>query len=274
MNLALLISVLPALWQGGEPVAGPVLDARTRLVQAQAAFDEAVAMKNHSSPDAQRLYRQALVGFQSLIEEGFRTAGLYYNVGNTCLRLGDVGRAIVNYRRALRLRPGDENIRKNLQSARNLCELQLPKPAASALAETILFWHYGTSAAARARAGLAAYAAFWLLLLARLVVRRGGAGLRWTAGAAAGLALVLGASAGWDRFAAGGRMEGVITAERAVLRKGNGEYYDPQLDRPLPAGVEVRVMETREDVRGAEWLHVLLTDGKEGWLRAAEVEVI
>lgn len=70
------------------------------------------------------------------------------------------------------------------------------------------------------------------------------------------------------------RIEGVIIDQEVVLRKGNGEYYEPQLDGSLAEGVEFRFLETRDDVDGVPWYHVRLRDGKTGWLRAGQADVI
>ena len=44
-------------------------------------------------------------------------ATLYYNLGNTYYKLGDYGRAVLNYRRALHLAPRDRDTRANLALA-------------------------------------------------------------------------------------------------------------------------------------------------------------
>ncbi len=245
-----------------------------RLSDALAKSDSAVAIRASNGPEAQRLFRQALEQFESLAREGARSGGLYYNIGNTYVRLGDVGRAIVNYRRAQRLDPVDDRIRKNLDVARQMCDVKIEKAATSALVETVLFWHFYSSPRTRMLVGLTTYGLFWFTLLAMLFVRARSPVLRWMAMGLAGLAICCGASVGWERVATTNRLEGVTVTEKVVLRKGNGAYYDPQFDRSLPPGVEFRVLETRPDVQGAVWYHVELPDGKSGWLRGDECEVI
>ncbi len=88
------------------------------------------------------------------------------------------------------------------------------------------------------------------------------------------VASAVGVSAAWDHLAAEHRAEGVIVADEATLRKGNGEGYQPQLERALPEGVEFRVLERRPDADSNIWYHVELRDGKDGWLRADRTEVL
>jgi tetratricopeptide (TPR) repeat protein len=250
-------------------------ESRRQILQkANADFEAAIAMKNHSSPEARRLYRQALAGFQSLVDSGVHNGKLFYNIANTQLRLGDVGRAVVNYRRAQRLNPGDAQNQKNLEFARSLVEMKFPKPAAGAMIETLFFWHYDTSLAARTRAALFGYALFWTAALGMRLLPRRPPGLGWALLAIGLFTVAVGGSAAWQRISANDLVEGVLTTDHVVLRKGNGEYYDPQFDRPLPQGVEFRLRTSRPDVDGAVWYHVELPDGKDGWLRAEQAEII
>ena len=63
---------------------------------------------------------------QGLIDDGVDNGKLYYNLGNAQLQIGDLGQAIVSYRRAERLIPNDSNLRENLRFARSLCRNQIP----------------------------------------------------------------------------------------------------------------------------------------------------
>lgn len=53
-------------------------------------------------------------------------APLHFNLGNCALKGGDLGRAILEYRRALRLDPGFEPAKKNLEAARRLLPARVP----------------------------------------------------------------------------------------------------------------------------------------------------
>lgn len=53
-------------------------------------------------------------------------AALHFNLGNCALKSGDLGRAILEYRRALRLDPGFGPARANLEAARRLLPARVP----------------------------------------------------------------------------------------------------------------------------------------------------
>ncbi len=63
-------------------------------------------------------YEQAIKGFESLTLEGGVSAPLLYNLGNSYAQTGQIGKAILNYERALRLTPGDSDVRGNLELIR------------------------------------------------------------------------------------------------------------------------------------------------------------
>lgn len=61
-------------------------------------------------------YQQAIAEYTELLRHGV-SASLYYNLGNAYYRSDNLPHAILNYERALRLSPGDKDIRFNLQFA-------------------------------------------------------------------------------------------------------------------------------------------------------------
>ncbi len=62
-------------------------------------------------------YDKAIQAYDKVLNEGYESAELYYNLGNAYYRKENLGYAILNYERALKLSPGDEDIRHNLALA-------------------------------------------------------------------------------------------------------------------------------------------------------------
>lgn len=77
------------------------------------------AFAEGTAADAGRLYKEgkyaeAASVYNSIIEkEGF-SAELLYNLGNTYVKAGDVGNAVICYEKALKLDPNDSRIKNNL----------------------------------------------------------------------------------------------------------------------------------------------------------------
>ncbi|KAA6337494.1 hypothetical protein EZS27_014429 [termite gut metagenome] len=63
-------------------------------------------------------YASAIQIYETLLEKG-EAAALYYNLGNSYFKADNLGKAIVNYERALLLQPGSEDIRANLDIVRS-----------------------------------------------------------------------------------------------------------------------------------------------------------
>ena len=89
-------------------------------------FSYAFALQSDSSKiifdRANNLYRNnkfedAAKDYKKLIEEGYESAELYYNLGNAYYRQGNIGYAILNYEKALKLEPNDEDIIHNIALA-------------------------------------------------------------------------------------------------------------------------------------------------------------
>ena len=62
-------------------------------------------------------FEKAAETYETLIKSDYEGTSLYYNLGNTYYRMGKLGYAILNYEKALKLSPGDEDIQHNLALA-------------------------------------------------------------------------------------------------------------------------------------------------------------
>lgn len=243
-------------------------DERAAVLRgAVEAFDEGAAVGRTQPDRAVTSFRAAAEGFEALVADGVVNGRLLYNLGNTYLQLGDIGKAILNYRRAERLIGGDAQLRHNLNYARTLRRNRVDETGERAALHTVFFWHYETSLGARYAAAVGGYVLFWILLLARGWVKV--ASLRLAIAACGVLWLAAGTSVAVDLVQSGSVKEGVTTSSDIVVRKGNGEGYDPQFAESLHEGVEFRVI----DERGG-WYKVQLPDGNSGWIRQSQAEII
>jgi len=82
-------------------------------VKAQTPSDYAVikeANKVYISGD----FQKAVELYEKLVKSGYSATELYFNLGNSYYRIGDYKSAILNYERAKKLNPNDDNIQINL----------------------------------------------------------------------------------------------------------------------------------------------------------------
>ncbi len=62
-------------------------------------------------------YDSAAMAYQKVLDEGYHSAELYYNLGNSFYKQNQIPSAILYYEKALKLDPGNDNILFNLKLA-------------------------------------------------------------------------------------------------------------------------------------------------------------
>lgn len=75
-------------------------------------------------------YDHAIISYNKILTQGFESSSLYYNLGNSYFKTGNLGYAILNFEKGLKLSPGDEDLIYNLKiaNARTVDKItQLPK---------------------------------------------------------------------------------------------------------------------------------------------------
>lgn len=258
------VSALLLLLATALPAAMSQAEAEAYFAEANQRFRRANELADSDSRQAYDLYQAAALRYRRLVDEEGRTNGkLLYNLGNAYFQMGDLGRAILAYRRALEYAPGDANLVQNLAYARSRRLDRFEETTESAVLETLLFWHYDFSLGARLGA-LAVFAAvFWGLLALRLFRP-----VPWVAPAI--LAIVSLALFGSVAVSAAGSPDafGVVVAPETTARRGDGESYEPAFESPLHAGAEFTLVEERPG-----WLHVELPDGRRAWIPASDAEL-
>ena len=110
-------------------------------------------------------YQEAADIYESIHQAGLKNGYLYYNLGNTYIRLGKTGSAILNYIRAYKLIPRDENLQANLNFAIQQTRDKIPLPEQSSLS-TLFFWVNDLSLSENLKMIFSANIIFWLTLIA------------------------------------------------------------------------------------------------------------
>lgn len=221
---------------------------------------------------AAQALRGALLRYERVGQAtGWSNGLLAYNAANVHLRLGDVGRAVLMYRRAAELVPGNSDVRRGLAHARRLRVDRIEEPVSAGVARVVLFWHDRLPARTRAIAFLALWCAFWAGFLLRMLAAglRSGRWLRPAGAACLLLAGALAASLAADAIDAAAAPPGVITAAAVVARQGDGHSYEPSFESALHGGTEFRLLEDR-----GEWWRIRLADGRRTWIEAAAGELV
>jgi tetratricopeptide (TPR) repeat protein len=236
--------------------------------QANEAFRQANAASNDPQ-QADKLYETAILNYGAILERGgIENAKLYYNLANAYFLKGDIGRALLNYRRAQRLDSSDVDIQKNLAFARSRRIDQVNVQAKKKVLDTLFFWHYDFSLAARFSLCCIFFGLF--CAIAAVMVWRGrAAGVTAIAVISVVLMVCMLASVLVETQYLAKKAYGVITAEQVTARQGDGTNYQESFREPLHAGTEFNVADRRSG-----WLHIKLADGSDGWIPENAAEII
>ena len=253
----------------GPTAFGAPLD-RTEIIDLFSQGKELFRQANQTRDpqQASELYGKAVLRFERIVREGeIQNGKLFYNIGNAYFRMDDLGRAILNYRRAEQFIPNDVNLNQNLAYARQRRVDNFEEPPEKRVLKTLFFWHHDLSARARSILFGAAFVLLWVALATRLFFRR--PFLIWIVSLSALTAALFLSSLLVEMVSTGSNPSGVILAEEVIARKGDSQTYEPSFKEPLHRGTEFLLIENRTD-----WLYVELPDGRRCWLPAEAVELI
>lgn len=208
-------------------------------------------------------FPEAVHGYTRLIQAGHENGHIYYNLGNTFLRLNEIGEAILNYERAKRFMPRDPDLRFNLQYVHD--QVQDAIPESQSFVTMAFFWLKSLSLDEALWSFIVLNCLFWTVLFIRLFLTT-----EWTYYLFIILLVfwvISGVSFGlkWYQMETDNRV--VILDEEVNIRAGP-DTKDTVLFK-LHEGAVVH-HERSED----GWLLISLPDGKRGWIKAETVERI
>lgn len=259
--------LMPILWSLPGWGALPESELRRLLEEANGLFRQANEVSVRDPAAGRELYQRAVLRFERILREGgIRNGKLLYNAGNAYLRAGDIGRAILNYRRAERYLPGDPNLHQNLAYARLSRPDKFDERQKTRVLRTLLFWHYDLAAPVRSILFAVAWVTLWAAASIRLWWQRLSGAVVVVAGCVA--ALLLG-SLLVEATVTSRRPAGVILAPEVIARMGDGASYQPAFSEPLHAGTEFVVRESRNG-----WHYIELPDGRLAWIPAEAAELV
>ena len=215
-------------------------------------------------------YAEAAQQYEALIDTGYEDTAIYYNLGNTYLESGDLGRAILNYLRAQALSPRDPDILANLDLARAKTVDRIGAERDSLVESVSYFGRRWVTPSELGALSLLLWAITGLAISVLLVYRssplrafvRTGAAVSAIATLVSFLLLVSMLYVNpYDHT-------GVVTAEAVDVVSGPGPQYAREFT--LHSGAEVRLVDTRQG-----WLRVSLPGGElQGWAPSHAIEAV
>jgi tetratricopeptide (TPR) repeat protein len=214
-------------------------------------------------------YDEAIAGYEAIIAAGVRNSDVYYNLGNAYFKQGDMGRAILNYRRAQQLDPPDADIAANLALARTQTVDKLEVPPEGVLINII---EIAEEWLTLNQAALLALGLWFLMCVAFVVAIFQPRWRRLSAGTMAILAILLliGLMSMANRlYKETQSPPAVIIAPQVDVTSGPGGGDQYLVEFELHAGAEVRLLESR-----IGWRRITLPGSLEGWVPGEAVEPV
>ena len=231
----------------------------TVVVAGSASAEEENLFVSGNAAYSEARFQIAVDRYEAVIRGGNWHANVFYNLGNSYCRLGNFGKAILNYERAVALDPHHPEADANLRLARDEARaLELRKDWIERYASIATVKQYSIAAAV----------AFWfaVFLIAHLLLSR-----RRSAGRIALIALSM-MVCGVSIFAifalengTRGNALAIVTAKEIEARLATADNAKSVL--LLPAGSEIKILSERGD-----WVYAALPNDQRGWIPTSSAE--
>lgn len=211
-------------------------------------------------------YEEAAAGYETILRYGLKDPRVLYNLGNAFFKMDRLGPAILNYERALRLDPSDQEIRDNLEFALGrirdrVREPEIPYPV-QAIEDALDAISSNLTGGIFLGVYLVTSTLFGLLILERHGMRRRALAYGL---AGAGLALLIASLGLAYKIREDTASHAIVMQDRVDVRSGPAE--DNTILFTVHEG-------TRLDLRNRldGWCQVSLPNALSGWIPAASVE--
>lgn len=246
---------------------------RDLLNEATELYTQAQQLSETDVAEANELFMRAATKYQLLVDSGIRNGELYQNLGNAYLQCNQLGMAIANYERALKIDPFDRQLQLNLDYAESKVEGDKSTEHADASSSLFLGQLRDVNNMAISWIGrdtiLVLLIGASLLISGLLVLRefyRSVPAIRMAIAPAllmllATSSLLLSEQAGTESA------QGIIVDKQVVLRAGDGQQFSEVATISAADGKRVKIIGERSG-----WTQVTIGSDQSGWVPASVVE--
>lgn len=213
-------------------------------------------------------YTGALECYKAINSMGIDGGNIFYNIGNSYLKMGKIGYAILYYEKAHRFMPGDGDLKSNLNYARSLLDRATVEPD---MREQIVSFIVAPLGDFNLTAVTITFAITYCVFLGSIIVfvALPGWRRRWLyVVAVSGITFIFMGLQFWLKYS-----DEVLMEKGIVVKKEAPAKYEP-IDKAtvfykLKEGDKVTILKTR-----AGWSYVKRVDGKCAWVEEGAVQKI
>jgi len=215
---------------------------------------------------AEEVFQPGIDAYRSVLEQDKQSAPLFFNLGNAYFKSGQTAKAILSYERALRLNPGDPEVQQNLELARESVIdrfEEMPRPLFQTFFRNFVkLFSPDAWAVLTVAFGLFIITGGFLYLFTSF--KRPGFILAVSALLLCGLSWFLAAR---HHALLQNNRAAIVMTQSSYVKSGPGEKAEDVFI--LHAGAKAVVKESYEG-----WSKIQLPDGKIGWIRSGDIEII
>ena len=232
-------------------------------------IDAEALLKRGNEAYAKNQYGEAASAYQQVLDSGYQSAAVYFNLGNAHYKLAALPEAILNYEKALKLSPGDADIQLNLQLANLKITDRIEAVPEFFLTkwwkEFVLFIPLGALSVFVVICAIAGF----ILLIAYLYLTTvwpkkmafyGGVTLL-------SLALLFLIMAGVQSHYLNAGQEGIVFSGAVDVKSGPDDKQKTLF--VIHEGTKVNIGEQDDD-----WIKIVLANGNGGWIKLADIRKI
>lgn len=260
---------ITATEQNDPAIAAAVPDVENEIAPVAQSVDNDAVWDEANTAYINANYRRAIELYNSIEERGLASEKLYYNLGNAYFKIDDMGHAILYYNKALRLAPGDADIRYNLDVANSYTKDRIQVVPELFVARGVRSLRQTISGNAWAILSLLFFAALLFSVMVYLLVQS----LLFRKVGFFGAIVCLLLFAITTAFAVTERRHAISPEEAIVMSASVSVKAAPDKNATdmfvLHEGTKVRVGD-----RIDQWTEITIADGNKGWLEDKTIEMI
>ncbi len=214
-------------------------------------------------------YKAAIDAYLKILNNGYESWEVYYNLGNAYYKDQQIGLAILNFERAKRLNPENEDINFNLELANLSVVDRIPEMPQFFLFALVSKLVHLFSLNALGFITIGIYLIWTALTLFYIFLKTGRVRriLILSIGITTILLIFFAGIFSIRIYENETRIEGIVVVDKVDVKSAPGEAGTEVFT--LHQGVKVQIKD-----RSGEWAKIRLSDGKVGWLNQAVIEEI
>jgi len=209
-------------------------------------------------------YDEAINVYKGLVDQSLESGNLYFNIGNSFFKKGELGKAILNYERAIKLIPGDSDLKSNYDFA--LSQVKNIVPAKSDPFHRKVLNLYRSFSMNGLTILLSAAYIVLLSFVFIFFVFKPGIRHRYVFTISLLIFFLISLYALSDRITSQNR-------EAVLIAESSDAQFEPvdnaTIHYTIYEGTKVYIVQEKMD-----WLKIRRQDGKIGWIKKADSEII